>query len=221
MGEVCAHLAQLERSFPLLGLQLNSSPRGASPNAVLAEVRRTMPGIVEIVRNSSILLGSPLGDEALDTSSAGCIDKIELICGMVKFFDSHWALFFLTKHTSAPRFSHILRSSPAYLQPTVLHTIDSLVHEALTGCTIVQLVDDVWTQATLALRFGGLGASSIVDLVLPCYLSLMHSMLDLTGEIFPMAADFLPALTASTTALKAKFPDKDLPTGDLAKKQQM
>ena len=97
-GEVCAHLAQLERSFALLGLQLNhskcevsilNSPPGASPNAALAEVRRTMPGIVQTVSNSLILLGSPLGDDALDTALAGYIDKIELMCGRVKNLDSH------------------------------------------------------------------------------------------------------------------------------------
>ena len=82
-------------------------------------------------------------------------------------------------------------------------------------------MDDVWTQATLPLRFGGLGVRSVEDFALPCYLSSMHSTLDLIGEILPLVADSLPALTASTTMFQAKFPDKEFPTGDLAKKQQM
>ena len=72
------------------------------------------------------------------------------------------------------------------------------------------------TQATLPLRFGGLGVRSVMDLALLCYISSMHSTLHLIGEILPMAAVSLPALTASTTAFQAKFPDKELPTGDLA-----
>ena len=48
----------------------------------------------------------------------------------------------------------------------------------------------------------------------------MHSTLDLI-EIVPMAAGSLPALTASAITFQAKFPDKDLLTGDLAKTQQM
>ena len=96
VGEVRAHPVQLERSFALLGFHLNhskcevpilSNPRGASPNALLAEVRRTMPGIVETARNSLVLLVSPLEDAVLDTSLAGYIDKIELMCSRVKNLD--------------------------------------------------------------------------------------------------------------------------------------
>ena len=106
MGEVCVHHAQLERSFAFLSLQLNhskceisilNSPRGAMSNVALAEVRRTMPGIVKTATNSLILFCSPLGDDALHASLAGCIDKIELKSGRLKNLVSQWALFFQTK----------------------------------------------------------------------------------------------------------------------------
>ena len=66
MNEMFANLAQLDRSFALLGLQLNPSkcgvlilttPHSASPDAAMAEVRPTMLSIVEIASSSLFLFG--------------------------------------------------------------------------------------------------------------------------------------------------------------------
>ena len=229
--QVCRSLAEIERSFALIGLQLNhrkcevailNSPAGTSQASALTAIRQVMPGIVETDRNNLNLLGSPLEPEGLDDSIAQCARKVELMCDRVKQLDSHWALFFLTKYASAPRFNHLLRTSPAYLLPAGLHGMDAYVRDTLVGCINVELTEDTWAQAALPLRFGGLGVRGVADLALACYNASMHSALDLMRQIYTPASHQVvpPQVTAATSAFRAKFPGRDLPAGEAAKRQR-
>ena len=176
LEQTLGDLRVLERSLVQIGLKLNqskcevsilSSPTTTVYNNTLARVRQTMPHITETLSHRLTLLGAPLGVEGLNDSLSKCSRKVELICDRVQTLDSHWALFFLTRYASAPRLSHMLRSSPAYLEPRTLDTIDALIRDTLVKCINVQLPGNTWSQATLPLRFGGLGVRSIC---------IMHSM---------------------------------------------
>ena len=228
--QVCGSLAEVERSFAVIGLQLNhrkcevamlNSPSGTSQAAALAAIRRVMPGIEETPSNNLTLLGSPLEPEGLDDSIARCGGKVELMCDRVKQLDSHWALFFLSKYASAPRFNHLLRTSPAYLLPAGLHRMDAYVRATLVESINVDLTDEAWAQATLPVRFGGLGVRSVSDLALVCYNASMHSALDLMRQIYAPDVDQVPPqLTAAVSAFRTKFPDCDPPAGESAKRQR-
>ena len=229
--QVCISLAEVERSFALIGLQLNhrkcevailNSPTGTFRASALAAVRRVMPDIIETPSNNLTLLGSPLLPEGLDDSIARCGRRVELMCDRVKQLDSHWALFFLSKYASAPRFSHLLRTSPAYLVPAGLHRLDSYVRTTLMESINVDLTDEAWAQASLPARFGGLGVRSVSDLAIVCYNASMNSSLDLMRLIYaPGELLEVPRqLTAALGAFCTRFPDSDLPTGESAKRQR-
>lgn len=70
----------------------------------------------------------------------------------------------------------------------MLLMIDSLVHEALTKCSNVQLAYNAWVQGALPVRFSGLGVRRVADLALSCYLGSLYSTLKFTIEIFPSKA---------------------------------
>ena len=77
----------------------------------------------------------------------------------------------------------MFRSSPAYTKLSSLQGIDKIVHDALIDCTNIEFSSDTWTQASLPLRFGGLGVRSVADLALPCYTSSLKASLELMRDI--------------------------------------
>ena len=100
----------------------------------------------------------------MDTSIACCRRKVELICQRVSIFDAHWALFFLTRYTSAPWVSYALRASPTYTRPHLLKAIDNVVQGTFVQCSNIHPSDDSCKQASLPLRFGGLGMRQLKDI---------------------------------------------------------
>ena len=224
-------LAEVEREFALIGLQLNhrkcefaplNNLNQPSQTSATENIRRVMPGIVETANYNLTLLGSPLTPEGLDGSIGRCGQKVELMCERVKQLDSHWALFFLSKYTSAPRFSHLLRTSPAHFHPAGLRRVDACVRRTFVECTNVGLTDEAWTQATLPIRYGGLGVRSITDLAIICHVASLHSSLDLMRQIYCSDNNQVvpPQLTAAVAAFRRKFPDADIPVGNIAKSQR-
>ena len=151
-----------------------------------------------------------------------CYETIKLICERVQTLDAHWALFCLTRYTSAPRLNHMLRSAPVYLRPNILETIDRDVRETATKCVNVNLAEDAWRQASLPLRFGGLGLRGVADLALPCYLASAHSTLRLSQRIYtPVDAPTVPEfLSSAVAAFQARYPNLDIPEGEAVRLQR-
>ena len=224
-------LGMLGRALLQIGLKLNqskceipilSSPTTIAYNSTLARVRQKMPNITETLSNRLTLLGAPLGVAGLNSSLSKCSRKVELICDRVQTLDSHWALFFLTRYASAPRLNHMLRSSPAYLQPDILDTIDALISDTLVKCINVQLPGNTWSQATLPLRFGGLGVRSVADLALPCYISSINSSLELVHKIYTAVGEATvpESLLSAVAEFQARFPYCEMPDGEAVMRQR-
>ena len=231
LQEVARNLQELERGFAQIGLNLNHKKCEATilssdsnPDATMVAIRRVVPGIAGTAKDSLSLLGSPLEVGGLDDSVSSCASKVKLICNRVQNLDAHWALFFLARYTSAPRLNHLLRSSPAYLQPSKLQSIDLMVRSTLTTCTNVQLSDQAWAQASLPLRHGGLGVRKVADLALPCYIASLHATRDLTQQILTGLPagnqDVPPSLSAALEAFRIRHPDSVIPEADDAEKQR-
>ena len=214
-----------------MGLHLNPSKSevtvlGTSATSdhenILAQIRQQVPDIVETPLNDLALLGSSLGDGALVESLARCSRKVQLICQRVKLLDAHWDLFFLTRYASAPRVSYVLRTSPAYVLPSALSSIDATVRDALECSLNIAVTDTGWTQASLPLRYGGLGVRSVTDLALPCYISSLNSALDLMRTInAEIETDREPeSLTGAVAVFREKIPGFEVPGGEASKRQR-
>ena len=224
-------LARMEGRFSQIGLSLNHSKCEVSiltqtptvpQNEILARVQQIMPDIVLTPSDRLTLLGAPLAVEGLDYSVPKCKERIQLICERVQTLDAHWALFFLKQYTSAPRLNHLLRSAPVYLRPNMLEAIDHDVRECVIKCTNVSLGEDAWRQASLPLRYGGLGVRGVADLSLPCYLSSSYSSLSLVQRInartdVPTVPEYL---TSAVAIFQAKYPNLDIPDGEAVKLQR-
>ena len=231
VGQALEDLRTLEQSFASIGLHLNPMKSEVTVlgalsapdyDLVVSSVRQVVPSIVETPLNTLSLLGSSLGVEGLNESLAQCSDKVNLMCHRVKNLDAHWALFFLTRYVSAPRVNYVLRTSPAYTKPSLLQSIDTIVRDALISCTNVEFSSDAWKQASLPLRFGGLGVRSVADLALPCYISSFKASLELMRDIYAgISAHSEPeSITQAVSEFQSSFPQSVLPDGEAAKHQK-
>ena len=76
------------------------------------------------------------------------------------------ALILLCALFSAPRVQHLLRCSPS-VDVCGPQTFDDLLKSALSRFTNNTLCDSQWLQASLPIKFGGLGIGQVTSLALP------------------------------------------------------
>ncbi|KAF0288994.1 Ubiquitin carboxyl-terminal hydrolase 2 [Amphibalanus amphitrite] len=191
---VQSDLHSLAKALTELGLQLNpakcevaiidAAPQLAR-NAAVDSIRSVLPEITEIPLHSVTLLGAPLLDASLTAAANGAAELIGRLCTRLTHLDRHTGLFFLVHYASAPRLQYLLRSAPLYKVVPALKLVDELVRETLVDITNVNINDQLWEQAKLPFRLGGLGVRSVEDLALPCYISSLHAALPLLRSISP------------------------------------
>ena len=186
---VAEDLRTLCTELPKLGLELNMSKcevtfKGDSPSEASA-ISSVLPDIKVVHAEDLELLGSPLHNSGLCGFIRSAHMTISRLCTRIRLLDRHTALFFLSKYVSAPRVQYLLRSSPAFLEPTELSRIDSTVRLTLQEVCNVALTDEAWEQAALPLRHGGLGVRSVQALALPSYVSSLSASAPLVSSICP------------------------------------
>ena len=140
----------------------------------------TLPQLGETQFRDLSLLGSPMTEAALPAATTKAAATIDRMCSRISRLDAHTGLFLLAHYTAAPRLTYLLRSAPLYREPGPLLSIDRTVRNTLTAVTNVVIEDAAWDQASLPLRFGGLGVRSVAALALPCHLASLHACLPLT-----------------------------------------
>ena len=192
LDRVLGDLSAISQGFAELGLQLNQAkcevtvlggPSAAAHRYAVDRVRAAMPNITETPVENLSLLGSPLGANSLESFARASTERVKMICRRLSPLDAHWALFFLSRYVSAPRINYLLRVAPMYTAGEELLIIDEIVRHCLSDHINVRLSDDAWKQASLPVRFGGLGVRSVSDLALPCFLASAHSAYELVSSI--------------------------------------
>ena len=98
---------------------------------------------------------------------------------------SHDSLFLLRNVLSAPRLMYLLRTAPCTGSPE-LEKFDTVLRESLSRTLNIDLDDERWIQASLPVRWGGLGIRSVVSLAPSAYLASVASTKDLTASLLPV-----------------------------------
>ena len=106
-------------------------------------------------------LAHNLAQCCLDLSRA--IDKLDTI-------NSHEALIPLRSSFSAPQIQHTLRCSP-FVNHTAPTSFDELNRAGITRIVNISLSHAQWLQASLPVRYGGLGVRRAVSLAIPAYMA--------------------------------------------------
>ena len=130
-----------------------------------------------------MLLGSPLTNESIRPALRSAFGTVSKLCNRIKTLDSHTGLFFLANHTSAPRLSHLMRTTPTFHEPQILEQIDEEVRATAEQVANVRMSGLHWEQASLPVRFGGLGIRNLRSLSYPCFIASLTSAIPLMNEI--------------------------------------
>lgn len=155
-----------------------------------------LPGVRSVDPEKACLLGSPLGDVA--SIDAALEEKIEALSTMGARFphlSSHDSLILLRHSFSIPKLRYLLRTAPCFLSSR-LEEYDSTLCSILSSVTNTPLLqnDRAWAQATLPVKFGGLGVRRAVHRAPSSYLASTAATSDLVSAIFSTTThQLLPA----------------------------
>lgn len=178
---------QLEAAANKLGLELN---RHKCEIVGLSDETRslfTSQGIYlpETSPDEITLLGAPLSTgQNLDAVLENKRLELQRLSKRLELMPSHDSLYLLRNVLVAPRLMYLLRTAPCTGSPE-LTKIDAVLRESLCTTLNIDLNDDRWTQASLPIRWGGLGIRSVVSLAPSAYLASAARTEELTTSLLP------------------------------------
>ena len=118
-----------------------------------------------------MLLGAPLSvGPHLDSLLEERREELLLLSRRLQLTPAHDSLFLLRNVLTAPRLMHLLRSTLC-IDSLVLPLNDAVLRESLSATLNVDLDDIRWSQASLPIRWDGLGVRSVVLLAPSAYLA--------------------------------------------------
>jgi hypothetical protein len=177
----------LEDAARRLGLEMNRSKcevvgHTKKTRTLFATHNVTLP---ETSSSAVVLLGAPLSaGEHLDTVLVEMKQELSLLTKRLELMPAHDSLYLLRNVLTAPRLMYLLRTAPCTDSP-VLQQYDSVIREALSVTLNVDLDDDRWLQASLPVRWGGLGVRGVALLAPSAYLASAASTTELTSALLP------------------------------------
>jgi len=104
---------------------------------------------------------------------------------------SHEALFLLKSSFGIPRLQFLLRTAPCALSPEVFK-FDESVRGLLSSILNLKLVNSAWVQASLPVRWGGIGIRRAEILAPSAFLASIHSSTPLVNSLMPELVTSLP-----------------------------
>ena len=112
------------------------------------------------------------------------MSKLEQAVPRLSKMSSHEAIFLLRNSLAIPKLLYTLRTSPCFSSP-ILREFDKLVIRTLAVCTNVRMNEASEQQATLPVRWGGLGVRSAVNLAPSAFLASASAAAPLLQVMLP------------------------------------
>lgn len=125
------------------------------------------------------------------------------------------AIYILRLCLFSPKFMYILRCAPVWKFTTITANIDQILKVTTSKILNITHTPSSWTQATLPIKYGGLGIRTTSSLALPAFLSSVNSTLTLIRGILklPSTSDApVLCLADAELAWSANNPGKQMPT---------
>lgn len=217
---VLSDLRLLILEFRAIGLELNFNKcelfileGTADRDAIISQFSTIAPNIITVNRESLRLLGSPILDESLPDFINDKILKFNETSERLLKINCHMAFAIIRFCLFVPKFTYVLRCCQLWKQPNLLTNLDNTLRRTLSTVFNIDLDTRSWTQATLPVRFGGLGIRNTSDVSLPAFLASVHATLPLTTKILePCKITEISFLTEAKNAWCAACPNTDPPT---------
>ncbi|XP_049886857.1 uncharacterized protein LOC126381429 [Pectinophora gossypiella] len=180
--------------FRELGLEVNTSKCeffgcGPASFSSLPSFRDLLPGLKQVSRSTFSLLGSPIFPEAIPEAIEIRRRLLLLAQERLRGISAHVALLLLRVCFAVPKITYLLRTTPTWLCPDEVGLFDGTLRDTLEIILNVSLSDDQWCQASLPIRYGGLGVRRAGDVGLPAFLASAHGVDNLVSEILNSHGD--------------------------------
>ena len=112
-----------------------------------------------------------------------------------------------------PKLTYVLRCAPLWRFPNLIKPLDERIKDVLTKILNSDLSDSSWTQASLPIRYGGLGIRKISSIALPACISSAYSSTVLFQKIMHTWDNVsTPFVNEALNAWKMACPYEDIPT---------
>ena len=129
-------------------------------------------------------MGSPIHSHGLDPALAARREQLQRILPRLYKLTAHEALFLLRNSFGIPRLQYLLQALPCS-SSTETSYFDEVVKEALISICNVSLNPGSWAQASLPVRWGGIGVRSTVDLAPSAFISSYLASSPIMNNLLP------------------------------------
>ena len=174
VSEVLWDVRLIEEEGAKLGLKLNRHKSELICDEPLTrdEMLEKAPGLQLVSRVNAELLGTPIGGiQSTDNIIQGKAVSLRLMGERLCLLQTKDALLLLRHSFAIPKVMYILRSSPCFASPQ-LDSFDGLLSSILSEVINIHLDSDSnWAQASIPVRFGGIGMRSTVRLAPSAFLA--------------------------------------------------
>jgi len=171
-------------------------------------------------KKDACLLGSPLCPEGVDPALSECLSQLRDIAPRLIRLPAHEAYHLLKVCFAMPRFQYLLRTAPIF-EADMQAVVNDELKDILSTVLNISFTDDTWTQASLPIRWGGIGVRDISRLSPSAFLSSSHSTAPLVRAILPASSCDLPdPLVQAALSVWSQFGGASPPTGTDATRQR-
>ena len=194
-GTIGGNLADLQADFQriedqgqALGLYLNvdKSELISCDESAVTAVLSAFPGLQFIRTHQLTLLGSPLGQGAMDICLGVQLHQLKTIGEHLCHLQTHDAITIFRHSFSIPKLLHILCTSRAFTSP-LLVSWNNLLMSIVSRITNInfRMGDSSWLQATLPVKSGGLGFRSASNLAPSAFLASADGASEVMQRLLP------------------------------------
>jgi hypothetical protein len=183
---VISDISRLELEAAAIGLALNHSKcEVIGLNNINREAwQLTGFNFIECSLENATLLGTPIHSSGIDQALAAKNEQLEVMIKKLSFLPAHSALFLLKNAFAIPKLLYILRTAPCSISAELLH-FDVIIRSTLSSLLNIELSSSAWNQATLPLRWGGIGVRSAHRLAPSAFLASAAGATDLLSLLLP------------------------------------
>ncbi|KAI5635377.1 reverse transcriptase (RNA-dependent DNA polymerase) domain-containing protein [Phthorimaea operculella] len=223
IGGTCESVADdvrtLVAGLEKMGLQVNSSkceifPCGEEANNNLATFDSLLPGVKTLNENTFSLLGAPIFSATIPSALEDKTRMIAQVREHLGHLSAHVALILFRACFSLPKLTYVIRTTPTWLFPEEVSVVDGAIRNTAESVINVTLDDNQWLQASLPIRYGGLGIRSIRAVSLPAFIASSNGVADLVADILKLQGERLsiPFQCDAVKAWAAACPGVDPPS---------
>ena len=183
--DVLRDLKTVEAMASDLRLQLNKSKPEVvcRDSSTLSQYLASSLGFCVTSTDSVWFLGSPLS-ETLDEAILEKVKALKVLESRITYLQIQDAILLLRYSLAMPRFWYLLRTAPCFQSPQLARFDETLCQILSSVCNIFFTSENrLWRQASLRVKFGGLGIQSAVHLAPSAYLASLAGSSELVHRI--------------------------------------